>query len=951
MVAMVRFIIFSIAFLNAVYSFAQSIPSVGSPFVQNYTKSQYKAGNQNWSIAQGKDGIMYAANNNGLIAFNGAYWDLYPLSNKNFTRSVAVAANGDVFVGGKEEFGYFEKKGSTLQYHNLSRLVKPEILENDEIWKILFLDGSVIFQSFSKFYVYENNKVDVRYGDGEPFLFAHQVDKTIWMERIPSGLERWNGKDFAKLSSSLRNVLTVLPFDGQQFLVGTAKQGLYLLDANGRAEAWKPESAVNTLLKEAQLNNGLKIDGNTFAFGTIKNGIFIIDKEGRLLQHIHKRNGLQNNTVLSMTLDRQGNIWAGLDNGIDRIEVNSPFYYYRDIFGEIGTVYAIKVFQGRIYLGTNQGLFYSNWSDGATMTPLKLEFIAGSQGQVWTLDVFNGQLVCGHNDGTFLVDGSNITRISSWTGGWSNIQLPKDPQLFLQGNYTGLALFENKGAWLLKQKYNDPKTAVISVYPRNDNQFWVVFNNAIQLVEFAPPYQTVSTLKTFSFSKDFPNIQRITPATVQQNIVFATDKGIFLYDGVLSRFKPYEELNSALGSFARAKKISPLGKNSYMFAQEGRFAEVTPQSNQIVVDSSSFNSLQDIVMKNYEVVEAVGDKLLFGLDNGIAFYDLKKKQAQKPNKPLIMGLQEILNASDTLHYLDPERAISYDQNNIRIQFASPWYSNTPVKYQSLLEGLQTEWSAPTEIPYIDFTNLHTGNYTFNVRIIAANGLVSAITSLSFQILPPWYLQWPALLLYVLLTVVAFVFARKMIIEKIKRDKLEIRNKLQLRQQELLRKESEQNEKKLMELKNEQLTTELEAKNRELANAATNIVYKNELLNNLHEELLNVKDRDGKKLSQDQLQKVNKLIDNARSDERDWDLFEKSFNESHENFFKKLKTDYPGLSPNDLKLCAYLRLNMSSKDMASLMNITTRGIEIRRYRLRKKFNLPTEKNLSEFLLEL
>src|SRR5690606_2275381 len=180
--------------------------------------------------------------------------------------------------------------------------------------------------------------------------------------------------------------------------------------------------------------------------------------------------------------------------------------------------------------------------------------------------------------------------------------------------------------------------------------------------------------------------------------------------------------------------------------------------------------------------------------------------------------------------------------------------------------------------------------------------------------------------------------------------LQLRHKLRRRQEELLRREAEQNEKNLMALKNEQLIQELELKNRELANAATNIVYKNELLNNLQDELFNVRDRDGNKLSADQLQKITKLMDNARNDERDWDLFEKSFNESHENFFKKLKSDYPSLSPNDLKLCAYLRLNMSSKEMASLLNITTRGVEVRRYRLRKKFNLPTEKNLSEFLLE-
>src|SRR5690606_23993199 len=148
----------------------------------------------------------------------------------------------------------------------------------------------------------------------------------------------------------------------------------------------------------------------------------------------------------------------------------------------------------------------------------------------------------------------------------------------------------------------------------------------------------------------------------------------------------------------------------------------------------------------------------------------------------------------------------------------------------------------------------------------------------------------------------------------------------------------------------QLEQELANKSRELANTAMNIVYKNEMLNNLHRELTNINDLGDNKLNSHQLRKVNKLIEEAHNDDRDWDIFEKSFNEAHENFFKKLKADYPGLVPNDLKLCAYLRLNMSSKEIASLLNIGTRGVEIRRYRLRKKLNLPTNKNLPEFLLE-
>ena len=100
-----------------------------------------------------------------------------------------------------------------------------------------------------------------------------------------------------------------------------------------------------------------------------------------------------------------------------------------------------------------------------------------------------------------------------------------------------------------------------------------------------------------------------------------------------------------------------------------------------------------------------------------------------------------------------------------------------------------------------------------------------------------------------------------------------------------------------------------------------------------------------------MRRIQKVIDEGMNDERDWNVFESSFNEAHENFFKKLKSGHPDLVPNDLKLCAYLRMNMSSKEMASLLNISLRGVEIRRYRLRKKLNLEHDKNLVEFLIEL
>lgn len=945
-IAIILFLSFSL-FLKVE---GQSIPSFGNPFVHNYDKSQYKAGNQNWSLVQGQDGVMYFANNEGLLSFDGSYWELYPLSNRNFVRSVAIGPEGRIYVGGKEEFGYFEKINGRLRYHKLSQSLEPALMENDEIWKIQILKDSILFQAFSKLYIYSDNKIETYYGGGEPFLFIHQVNGNIWMEKIPSGLHQWSDNRLTLLDKLPKNILTILPYSDKEYLLGTSKEGLYILHKDGSCKPWKIDEEAHKILSESQLNNGIKIDDYTFAFGTIKNGILIIDSNGQLKQHIHKKNGLQNNTVLSLTLDRQGNIWAGLDNGIDRIEINSPLYYYKDIFGELGTVYAIKVFRDKIYLGTNQGLFYSQWHPQSENRTLNFKFVEKSQGQVWTLDVFNDQLICGHNEGTFVVNDERLKQISELTGGWANVKVAENAEFFLQGNYTGLAVFQDQKGWTLREKFQDWKAAVYHLSPKERYSYWAVFNKSIQLISFSPDFSKVSVDSKFLFSTDFPNIKRITPISIQGKTFFMTDKGIFVYDSILSKFISYDGFNNVLGTYVNSSKLKKLDNNSYIFANQGNFATVKFDNNQIIVDSTSFNSLQNLVMKNYEIIESVDKHVLFGLDNGIAIYHPLTSLDDTISAPIIKGVQNLSVTGDSIHYVTPYNFLENNQRNIRIIFSSPWYLSSPLRYQYILSGSQEEWSTPSEVPYIDYTNLSSGHYTFKVRAVTATGEVSNYSEIDFRVLPPWYFRWQALVVYFVLAVGSLILVRHLVIQKIIRDKLALQQKLRKRQEEALRKESEQNERNLMVLRNEQLSQELELKARQLANAAANIVYKNELLNSLHQELSNLKDRNGEPLSAVQTQKIKMLLDNARSDERDWDIFEESFNEAHEDFFKKLKSDFPNLTPNDLKLCAYLRLHMASKDIASLLNISTRGVEVRRYRLRKKFGLPTEKNLTEFLLE-
>ncbi len=215
-----------------------------------------------------------------------------------------------------------------------------------------------------------------------------------------------------------------------------------------------------------------------------------------------------------------------------------------------------------------------------------------------------------------------------------------------------------------------------------------------------------------------------------------------------------------------------------------------------------------------------------------------------------------------------------------------------------------------------------------------------------------FYQWGQVYIYTLiLLIVLFYVIRYYYHLKLKKHQNDIHEKLHREKEEFLKQEAIASEQQIVKIKNEQLQADLPGKSRELANSAINIVYKNELLQKIREEMAHLIYSSGKHLSVYQLRRIQKVIDEGMNDERDWNIFERSFNEAHENFFKKLKADHPDLVPNDLKLCAYLRMNMSSKEMASLLNISLRGVEIRRYRLRKKLNLEHDKNLAEFLMGL
>jgi DNA-binding CsgD family transcriptional regulator len=950
--------------LSAYKIVAADIKSVGVPYVQNYTKAIYQSGNQNWAVTKDEHGIMYFGNSGGLLAFDGKYWQSYQMPNRLIVRSVAADGKGKVYAGGFGEFGYWEndKKG-ILKYHSLIKLVPAKYQPvNEEIWKIYVDSNRIIFQSFGSIYVYASGKIEIVKAPN-PFLFLFKIGDREFVEQVNAGL--FELKDtklqYIEGSKTLGNsgVLSILPFPHNQFLIGTARNGLFIYDGR-QIKQWANQA--NDFLQSYQLNNGVAIKDKYFAYGTILNGVVVIDTSGNVVQHINKSSGLQNNTVLSLYSDNEQNLWAGLDNGIDRIEVNSPLYFYFDKTGSVGTVYSSIIFDDKIYLGTNQGLFYSDWINNGNKKlfhSFDFKLIPGSQGQVWELSLQDGILLCGHNGGTYQVIGGSIKKVSLVNGGWT-VKKFNENQL-IQGTYTGLVTYsrDKAGNWAFDHKIDGFGEPSRYVEQGDRGQIWVSHAyKGIYKLSLSNDFRKTTTVKYYDSRYGLPGSYNINVFKLENRIIFSSDSGFYTYDDISDRFYRYEQLNRKLGSFALSNQIIPAIGKKYWFINHGRLALADfSVAGKLTIDSNRFSILDGRMLHNYENISRINSSIyLISVDDGFVILDdadaLKQNEIKLPSV-LIRSIENITDKITTItnnagH--DPVE-IPYSQNNIRISYSLPFYRQQKVKFQYYLEGYSRQWSDWSTLNQKEFTNLNQGTYHFKVRAKINEENVSPETVLTFTIQSPWFTSQIAIFCYILLIILAYYLVRYHYRLKLKRHQHYIQEKLQKEKEEFLKQEAIANEQQIVKIRNEQLQADLASKSRELANSAMNIVYKNELLQKISDEITQLKDESGKKLSSDQLKRIQKVIDDGMSDERDWNLFESSFNEAHESFFKKLKAQHPELVPNDLKLCAYLRMNMNSKEMASLLNISLRGVEIRRYRLRKKLNLEHDKNLVEFLMEL
>jgi len=915
--------------------FSQELP----PIVK-YPSTVYGAGNQSWMISQDEQNRMYFANNDGLLEYNGTNWELYPTPNETIMRSVKVIDN-KVYTGCYMNFGYWTRQtNGKLKYTSLSDTIRNKILDDEQFWNILKYDQWILFQSLNRIYIYDTKTKSFKIiSPKNGVIKSFSTKNSIYYQTINEGLFEIEGGKGKLISDNpilkkytIVNVFTI--DDG--LLIQTQLDGFYKLTGT----ALTPFSTeVDAQIKASFVYSSQKLHDGSYALGTVSNGIFILSNTGKLNYHISQSKGLSNNTALSLFEDKDQNVWVGLDNGINCINLQTPVHSFTDDTGVLGTVYASISHNGMLYVGTNQGLFCKKYQSKDNF-----QFINGTKGQVWSLFAYDNTLFCGHDSGTFIVENTSANTIFRGSGTWKFELSPNNKNILLQGNYYGISVLEKvNNQWKFRNKiegFNYSSryfeiTPNLEVYVSHEYKgiFRFKLDNSLSKIKEFHTYSSPKKGKNASLTK-FNNaiyyaykggIFKLNPKTKQ-----------FEKDKLLSSIFEKDEYTSGKLIVDQSNKIWLFSKNYIHYFSASKLSNQLKQ-NVIPIPSSLTNS-----MLGFENITQISKSTyLIGTTDG--YYTLNIDDLSFKNYAVSISGIFINKQNQILKnvVLNDEGSFKSNENNITLNYTVPEYNKyINSEYQYLLEGFQNEWSEWSTKSSVNFKNLSPGKYTFKVRAKYANTLLQNTATYTFVVLKPWYLTNLACFIYLLLLVVLGYFINKAYrnFYQKQKEKLIEENNLLLEIKEL------ENEQQLMKLRNEQLSQDVDNKNRELAVSTMSLNSKNELLAFIKEDL--------KKTSQDDnknIKSVIRTINDNITEEDSWKVFKEAFDNADKDFLKRIKQLHPLLTPNDLRLCAYLRLNLSSKEIAPLFNISVRSVEIKRYRLRKKMDLQHEIGLVEYIL--
>ncbi|TLP80277.1 hybrid sensor histidine kinase/response regulator transcription factor [Maribacter sp. ACAM166] len=741
---------------------AQQTSEIGLPYIQNYSPDEYGAFIQNWGAVQDSLDIIYFANGDGILTYNGASWNLLEMPGLVSVNAIASTNKGEIYVGGVDELGYLDSndKGQLVYISLLSKL--PEKFRHfTRIRSVHSIKDGVFFSSNKYIFKWDGIKFKTWENSGDPFLFLAR--NTIFKRIQGEGLTSFKKDQFELVTQGEifadKKIRAVLPFNKDSYLIATDDQ-LYIFDGTYFKRL---ETNVPDFFADNGISCGIALNSNTFAFGSFKKGVLILDDKGQRKVMLSNKGIFQSNMVLDLFQDRTGLLWASLNSGIAKIEYPSPFSFYNKLNNTPSLVMGFQRFQEKLYVGTGDGLYYL---DNKNSSGINLLEPIGDMGIVFETLLHKDKMLVGSRAGLFEINQEGKSKELLEQPTVSSLRASKiDSNRVYIGTGSGLtSIYLKNNKWAIEHVFKGINIQVSTIIEDVKGDLWlnVNKNEAIRILFdniLVNNKVTNSKVRTFKVEDGVPdNIGR--HYYIEDQLYIESANEVYLFDSSTEKFINDKDLLRRIGLENKIVKVHSTDEsgNIWLIEYNGenrleQLVALAQKNGSYIVKELDEERIMDL--RKNDMFAELSDSIIWyrGKKGTIIRHDLKQKfdKSTLNSKAIITG---IVWQNDSLLFGGYNATVAtqlpFKNNQLRFQYASPsFYDESKNQFQYILEGFDEDWSTWSFETKKDYTNIPSGDYTFKVRSKNIFNEVSNEDNYSFSISPPWYGTWWAYLFYIL----------------------------------------------------------------------------------------------------------------------------------------------------------------------------------------------------------
>lgn len=741
----------------------------GKPFIRTINYSQYVSGRENWCIVQNQLGLIYVANENGILEYDGHQWRLIELPGQAKPLWLDIDSANTIYVAGVNEIGYLAPDSTgSLTYRSLMNLLPPRSPDYGEFWEVRSSPSSgVWFRGFRYLVRWHHGKMTVfdRPTGVDRFDVISFVGDQLFFRLAGRGIYTVTGDSLRMLpgTGSLAGVKVngYLPSDDGSILIVSRMDGLFRYDGS---KVWPVPSPDNGYYKTRFIYDSARLGPDRYVFVTLLGGVLLTDGEGRILKIFNENNGLHDNYGLFSFRDREGGLWIGHSNGLSRIFLSQPFSVFDKQSGLHGNLEAMIRSDRYLFVATSQGFFRIDVTDTLTRDrfPRAVQ-IAGLPGIYRSVVAYGQGFLVGSSTAGYYSDGSGLKQISSHDIDFIHPLASHPSTILYSDRFNGIGLITTQSGRFTDHGIISTFPYPISVIRESGGDLWIctvrhgVFRVAATDVA-ADPAGTLAKAVKAGPVPGLPSGQSIHLFVAGGDLLAGTMEGVFRYEE--EHFTNWRLLNDRLpAGMTQVRHLHLDSRNRlWMKITDGRRYEVmavdlSPGAGFPVLQVPFINPSD----KNYSDLFSEPDGTVwFVLGEYLLRFDgTSPDRVILPPKPIIRDV--VMNGHEVLtgtFYTGPAPAVPFGDKEIRFRFVSPVYNQIQsVQYRvSLTTGKEPVWSDWTVTPEKAYSNLPEGTYVFRVQSRLAPGGESEVTSYTLRILPPWYRTWYAWTLFSVLLI-------------------------------------------------------------------------------------------------------------------------------------------------------------------------------------------------------